>query len=277
MYKVKQCRYGKMLFNENDNTVGKCLDEYGEWSEPEPLLFSQIVRPNDVVVEAGANIGAHSVPLSKMVGEDGRLYVFEPQRIVFQMLCANLALNELLNVRAFHAALGNKNEITEFPYYDPRNPNNFGAATFYDLGKFPSESVTVRTLDSYALDRVDFIKADVEGYEPMVLDGAKQTIERHRPVLYLEYLNHHTLDSSGEIISRLKHLNYSFWYYICPAYNPQNFSKNPDNFLQGVWSFDLLCVPSEKAVVTGMQNALTERGYCDDPDAWRSVRFEWKI
>jgi hypothetical protein len=45
----------------------------------------------------------------------------------------------------------------------------------------------------------------------------------------------------------------------------------------GVWSFDLLCVPAEKAVVRGMKNALIEHGHCTDTEAWRSVTFEWKI
>ena len=55
------------------------MDTYGEWAEGELNLFLQIVRPGDIVLDVGANIGAFTVPLAKRVGMSGRIYAFEPQ------------------------------------------------------------------------------------------------------------------------------------------------------------------------------------------------------
>src|SRR5690606_28828206 len=99
-YGLRQCRHGPMLFNKRDLYVGRSLATYGEFSEAEIGLFRQILRPGGVVVEAGANIGAHTVPLARMVGESGAVVAFEPQRLQFQLLCANLALNGMINVFA---------------------------------------------------------------------------------------------------------------------------------------------------------------------------------
>ena len=274
MYKLKRCRYGTMLFNEHDHYIGRSLDQYGEWSEPEPFLFSQIVRPGDVVIEAGANIGAHTLALSEFVGDDGRVHAFEPQQHVFQLLCANVALNERLNVRTHQIAIGDRDGVAQFPIIDPRQPNNFGGASFYEAATFPTEPTPIRTLDSFGFERVDFIKADVEGYETNLLDGAMATIGRTRPILYLEYLTHHTQDSSRALMDRLSGLGYQFWYYICPAYNQTNYLNNKTNIFEGVWSFDLLCVPADRGTVSGAIDASTGISHCDDPEAWRAVRFE---
>ncbi|MFP3594979.1 hypothetical protein SB689_23840, partial [Chryseobacterium sp. SIMBA_038] len=80
---TQQCRYGTMIFNRNDDTIGQSLIKYGEWSEAETFLFSQIVRQGDTVVEVGANIGSHTVMLSQAVGDSGVVFAFEPQRHVF--------------------------------------------------------------------------------------------------------------------------------------------------------------------------------------------------
>ena len=89
-----------MLYNFHDLYIGRSLDLYGEYSEGEIDLFGQIVQPGQVVVEVGANIGAHTVFLAHRSGPAARVLAFEPQRIVFQTLCANLALNSITNVDA---------------------------------------------------------------------------------------------------------------------------------------------------------------------------------
>src|SRR5262245_11408475 len=105
---LSMCRYGAMLYNINDWPVGQSLDAYGGYGVGELHLFLQLICAGDTVVEVGANIGAHTVFLSRMVGETGKVYAFEPQRIVFQTLCANVALNSLTNVHCFHSAVGDR-------------------------------------------------------------------------------------------------------------------------------------------------------------------------
>ena len=89
-------RYGWMVFNKNDLVIGKSIKEYGEWSQLELDFLTQLLNPNDVVIEIGSNIGMHTIPFSKILRK-GDVYGFEPQNIIFQNLCANLSLNSITN------------------------------------------------------------------------------------------------------------------------------------------------------------------------------------
>ena len=63
----KQCRHGRMVFLKHDVYIGRSLELYGEYSESEAEVFTQLLRPGDVVIEAGANIGAHTVHIANLV------------------------------------------------------------------------------------------------------------------------------------------------------------------------------------------------------------------
>src|SRR5215831_3472721 len=102
----KDCRHGTMIYLKRDQYIGRSLDLYGEFSEFEGEIFSQWLRPGQSVIEVGSNIGAHTLHLAKLVGPQGTVYAFEPQRLLFQLLCANVTLNERFNVRTYHGAVG---------------------------------------------------------------------------------------------------------------------------------------------------------------------------
>ena len=78
--RLKQCRYGAMLYLVTDQYIGQSLDRYGEFSEGEVELFRQIVQPGATILEIGANLGIHSVFFAKALGPSGTLHAFEPQR-----------------------------------------------------------------------------------------------------------------------------------------------------------------------------------------------------
>src|SRR3974390_2242389 len=80
---LRLCRSGPMVYNKFDIYVGGSLKKYGEFSWFEQNLFQQTVQPGSIVVEVGANIGAHTIELSRLAGTDGAVFAFEPQRIVF--------------------------------------------------------------------------------------------------------------------------------------------------------------------------------------------------
>ena len=87
-------RYGLMLVNVNDMYIGASIMLYGEWSEDEVQVMTLNLRPNSTVVDVGANIGALTIPLARAVPQ-GRVVAFEPQRVVEQILSANVQLNAL--------------------------------------------------------------------------------------------------------------------------------------------------------------------------------------
>jgi hypothetical protein len=68
---LKECRHGRMLYNINDKYVGRSLDVYGEFCEAELTLLKSFVRPSDIIIEVGANIGTHTVPFAQWTCEGG--------------------------------------------------------------------------------------------------------------------------------------------------------------------------------------------------------------
>src|SRR5580658_2411383 len=163
-------RDGYFLYNRNDYYIGRSIEQYGEYNALEMKLFRQFCTAGHVVIEVGANIGAHTVGLARLVGQQGRVLAFEPQRLPFQTLCANVALNSLENVDCFWAAVSSQDGFIDVPDLNPRKNFNFGAVTLVDAQS--GRWVPCHTLDHHiTLPRVDLIKIDVEGMEADVLRG----------------------------------------------------------------------------------------------------------
>ena len=236
-------RNGLMLYNRNDEYIGASLRKYGEYSPGETELFQQILTPGMTVVEAGANIGVHTVDLSRFVGPQGVVVAFEPQRIVFQALCANLALNSCANVRALQAGLGEAPGEIVVPFLPPDQHLNFGGLSL--LGANAGESVPLMTLDQLALTDLHFLKLDVEGMEVEALRGAARTIEAFRPLLYVE---NDRGDRSDELLGLLRSWNYRLYWHVTPLFSPNNFANDPENIFDTVASFNVLCVPNDRDI-----------------------------
>ena len=104
--RLTTCGSYKFLTNTLDVYVGKSLEIYGEWSHGELTAISSLVPKNANIIEVGSNIGSHTVFIAKEICPEGNVYAFEPRRILFQNLCANLCINEISNVYTFQKALG---------------------------------------------------------------------------------------------------------------------------------------------------------------------------
>lgn len=243
------CRHGPMLFNRYDRYVGQSLARYGEFSPGESRLFRQVLRPGQTVVEVGANIGAHTVELSQLVGPRGAVIAFEPQQIVFQTLCANLALNNCANVSAYPLALGAAPGTILVPRLRPDHDNNFGGLSLQ--GITAGERTMLVPLDQFDLPACHFLKIDVEGMEVEVLRGAAATIAAHRPVIYAE---NDRAERSAELVALLRGWNYRLFPHNPPLFEPDNFAGDEENVFGNIVSINLLGVPAEaNTVVEGSQ------------------------
>ncbi len=202
---VKHCRHGIFMFSRNDNFVGRGLDLYGEWCDFEIQLLRNYIRFGDTVIDVGANIGTHAVAFGNMVGPMGAVHAFEPQRRLFTMLSGNVALNALEQVVCHQAAVGDfMGEIVLPSLPSPDLHFNFSAVSLMQ-GNNAGDKVPLVTIDSLNLQKCAAIKIDVEGMETMVLAGARQTIERCQPILYIE---NNEAESSKRIADALGPLNY---------------------------------------------------------------------
>jgi len=236
-----RARHGLFLYNRNDAYIGKSLAAYGEYCEAECRVFLQLCRPGDFVIEAGANIGIHTVPIAKAVGERGRVFTFEPQRVVFQTLCANLALNSLTNVESHWVAVGDEAGEVLIPEIDYTRSGNFGGLAVDGFNK--GRKVPLLALDdTLDLPQLRFIKIDVEGMEDKVLSGARQTIAAHRPYLYLE---NDRVEKSEALIRQVMELGYRPYWHLPRLFSPDNFFGNNENIFGRIVSVNMLCVPEE--------------------------------
>jgi FkbM family methyltransferase len=248
---IRRCRHGYFMYLRGDRYVGSCLELYGEYSEGEVTLFNQVVPVGGTVVEVGANIGSLTVPLAQRAGEAGRVIALEPQRAVFNVLCANLALNGLVNVEPLRVAAGQESGHTEVPLLDYAERENFGGISVGAAAERRTEKVPVLKVDDLDLTRLDLLKIDVEGVEAQVVAGTASAIDRFRPALFVE---NDRKEHSHDLITAIGQHGYDLWWHFSPLFLPDNFNGNPENVMGRVMSINMLGLPRErKADVRGLR------------------------
>lgn len=114
-----------------------------------------------------------------LVGSLGKVVAFEPQLKMYEELLVNLDLNHVQNVRAEMVALGDTEARVSMSFAEDISE---GSTSFGEGGN----RVELRRLDSYAFEKVSVMKVDVEGSELKLLEGARATLERHRPSIFIE-------------------------------------------------------------------------------------------
>jgi len=240
-----EARDGKFLYPTNDTYVGKCMAEYGEWKGELVNKLKNIIPEGGVVVEVGSNIGTHTVPIAQHLGPNGKVYAFEPQRLIFQLLCANLICNEVYNVFAYNAAVGDRPAEVLVPDLDIGGEENFGAV---QVAGNEGLKVELMTIDQLKLDRCDFIKVDAQNFEPQVMLGSFDTINKFSPVIYLEY-NYHVRSTINFYIKQFLN-GYTAWEYIEPVFKENNHFENKNNHYDSICSLGLILSKSNIPGVT---------------------------
>lgn len=261
MIEVSECRYGPMMYLSNDKWIGKSFHLYGEAFESEIQLISYFVKPGDVVIDGGANMGAITIPLGHMVGPTGHVYAFEPQEFVRYILSGNVALNNFYHVTIYDRPLGSQDG--KILYCIGKGLKNDDGINFYDeldqhIGgidlteepRFDTDvALKTMTIDSMNLSRLDFMKLDVEGSEVAALKGAKETIERFRPVMFLESLPW----DAPKIIEYIRSIGYVHQSVRSNYFNPDNWNGFEKDELREsfdhetpMMSSDMICYPESK-------------------------------
>lgn len=164
--------------------------------EPELHYIQKFIRPGDVFVDVGANIGLFSLKVSPLAG---RVVAVEPGVAASTLLAENIALNGFSNVTIVRKALSDA-EGKAVLHHNPLGDDPQAFSLINDGRSVEGEQVEITTLDvlsrDLALPRVDIIKIDVEGAESMVLAGGQEVLATSKPVVIFE-INCPTLFEGG--------------------------------------------------------------------------------
>lgn len=196
----------RCIISENDVFMHGLVSHYGEYSEDEVDVFRSAVQPGDCVLNVGANIGLHTLALAALA-HDGSVYAFEPQRLAFQTLCGNIALNSFPHVVCIQAAVGRFVGSLHVPLIWPYVKSNSGGLSM-DFTLKSGDVVQLITIDSLHFPALDFLLVDVEGMEADVLAGATASIRRFHPAIYLEA----NWNQSG-VLATLSDFGYRAWHH----------------------------------------------------------------
>ena len=176
------------------------LSRLGTDFEPQTVaLLDTLFSSESVVLDVGANIGCTSILFGQRAR---RVIAFEPSPTTFRYLQRNIGGAELRNVELHNFALGATEGASQLTFAASNRSGGFVSDKTRTSAGHVTESIAIRRLDdiagNLALDALDLIKLDVEGFERSVLEGAPATLARFRPAAAIE-LNHWCLNALQRI------------------------------------------------------------------------------
>jgi FkbM family methyltransferase len=176
------------------SVLAKPLSINAGFEEAERKIIKRLVRPGMIVFDIGANIGLYTAVIAKQLNNKGHVFSFEPYSSTCDYLKYNVSLNELNNVTVEGLALTDSDGQQDFFIFPEGEEvyNSLGAQK-RDVEKTKAErtiKVQVSKLDTYCkinkIDRIDFIKLDVEGAEEKVFEGGKEVFKTLNPIIITE-------------------------------------------------------------------------------------------
>lgn len=148
-------------------------------------IYRQYCRPASTAVDVGANVGMHSLVFSHLVGNEGRVFSFEPSPRILQRAAENIRLNPATNIELISKALGSA--VGTVGFLDLADQANIGESR---VRRDAAGQVAMDTLDNVLATaharNVSLVKIDVEGFEREVLQGAQDTLRNEKPTLVIE-------------------------------------------------------------------------------------------
>jgi len=174
--------------------------------EKEINLLPKLIKQGDIVIDIGANRGEFTYYLSKLVGDAGFVFAFEPGKRAWTLLVRTIIKYNLNNCIPIKHALGDESKkgiLSTSPYL-------FREARINQNHKGEEEVVHIKTIDEMFLNYlpINFIKCDVDGFELNVIKGAIKTLSRYKPILLIEITQDQ--DKIMELLSNIGYKCYSY-------------------------------------------------------------------
>jgi FkbM family methyltransferase len=200
LYNTYNTQYGLITLYKNEAIIGGPFKDGGYWDLDSMLLLQKYIDPNRNILEIGGHCGTSSIVYSSFLNEKQKLYVYEPQYNMYNLLVKNINQNNLQNkiipnnlgVFCFEGDGKMNNLDLDGPSpgcvvakrYNEENHLgcNFGGIGLGDDG----ETIKLTTIDNMNLDNIGYIHCDAQGSENFILSKGIETIKKYRPVILYE-------------------------------------------------------------------------------------------
>lgn len=211
-------RHGINWALDLDEGIDLAIFLFGRFEYSTYKAYKNIIKPGDTILDIGANIGAHTLQFAELIRSKGEIYAFEPTSYAYNKLKKNISINPNLelNIKAFQIML-NKDLNTEIPenlYSSWPLGNNSEEVDKGHKGRLmDTEGASSTTLSSFAIqkniEKVNFIKLDVDGNEYDVLLGSRDLIQKFKPIILMELAFYPSNDHFSQLLDFFKELSYS--------------------------------------------------------------------
>jgi len=238
---LKRRVFGSTLVLDVSRETQQLVYLSGERVVPERYFVKRLLRHGMHVVDVGANIGYYTSLFQSVIGPEGHVTCIEPSPENLVELHDNIRENGWSNVTLHECAVGNQTATVGL-----RWGVNSGVVALSE-GYLQA---TMCPLDSLVPDKCDFLKIDVDGYEWLVLQGARNVIERDKPILFLEYhpelVGRHG-GSLTEILPFLRAFYHKLEFFDIPSDQPFRSKLGSRYFgVDSVRQIDIAGIPEER-------------------------------
>ena len=239
---------GRKMFTQNNDGLALSIFKIYEPNQTE--IVKKYVHEGDIVIDIGAHVGYYTLLMAQLVGENGKVYSFEPDPVNFQLLKKSVEINGFENVVLIQKAVSNiTDKVKLFLGDDDSAINRIYDAKLGDA----KESIDVNsvTIDEYFKENdelINFIKLDSEGSEVKIINGMKQFLSRNKKLVMMTEFFPFLIKKSGDEPNQyLKSLEKSgFSLYNILDKNEKTNKINSENFLEsGInseYCTNLLCI-----------------------------------
>jgi FkbM family methyltransferase len=230
----KETNYGTFCLLEKD-LISNCISNYGSWEPHLYLFYSNFIKQDYIILDGGANLGFHTICFAALANQ-GKVYCFEPQPLIFNLLSTNILINGASDiVKQFRLGLGDKKEQLKMsPLKDQffsEDCINYGGRGLTNLDE-GEEDVEIITIDSLNLPKLDLIKLDVQGFELETIKGGEKTIKHNHPLMFIE--NYLDGEKDQQVIKLLEKWGYVTYRLLCTENQEDCILLYPDKHIEEI-------------------------------------------
>jgi len=245
---VHDTKLGELHFPPGDEVMAPFIGTNGVWDANEFKWLEENVKPGDNCLNIGANVGYFSILMSRLVGPEGNVKAFEPNKLLFKYFKRNCQNQKTRNVEFYPYAIGDKNGHALF--YE--NKKNFGDGRIFnpmmtqvggssemagfDL-KLKPKKVRIRKLDDLKINKINVVLIDTQGSDHLVIKGMENIIKESRPKILTEFVPGWIVDQGGNPLKVLEEYK-SYGYNLKLIDYPEKDNNTSEEIIETIFNSD---------------------------------------